>query len=96
MEELKSREKALLDKNTKGYYCSKVRYAKLYKEMTATYAPFITKERLEELHHEWNTQKNEAMNTLVASYPPENITVVQNRWILSIVGGVQDLKYEQL
>ena len=41
MEDLKSIEKALLNRNAKGYYGSKIRHTNIYKKMTAAHTPFI-------------------------------------------------------
>ena len=72
MPKLKEQEVALIDWKTSGYYRCKIRHAKLYQELTEAFAPFIEKKRLEEFQHEWSTQKNEGLNTSVASYAPKN------------------------
>jgi len=98
MKELKRRELALMERNQKGYYRCKVRHTKLYKEMTDAYAPYITKSMLEQLQHEWDTQKNEAMNTSVSAYAPKNKTYSMTQSLdtrVAIAAGVQILGYYQ-
>ena len=96
MEKLKDKEKDLLERNAKGYYRCKVKHAKLYEEISTAYAPYITKPMLLQLSHGWSTQKNEAMNTSVASYAPKHkhystTTSLDTR--VAISGGVQVLGY---
>ena len=43
MEDLKKRELALIERNDRGYYRCKLKYSILYDEITAAYAPYITK-----------------------------------------------------
>ena len=96
MNELKRREMALIERNQKGYYRCKVKHAKLYKEMTDAYAPYITKSMLVQLQHNWDTQKNEAMNTSVSCYAPKNKTYSLTESLdtrVAIAAGVQILGY---
>ena len=49
--ELKAREKALLERNEKGYYCCKVKHPKLYNDMTLVYNAYNTISMLKQLCH---------------------------------------------
>ena len=96
MHDLKVRENALIERNQKGYYRCKVRHSKLYKEMTDAFAPYIQKDMLVQLQHNWNTQKNEAMNTSVSFYAPKNKTYSTTQSLdtrVAIAAGVQILGY---
>ena len=96
MNDLKVRENALIERNQKGYYRCKVRHSKLYKEMTAAFAPYIQKDMLVQLQHNWNTQKNEALNTSVSFYAPKNKTYSTTQSLdtrVAIAAGVQILGY---
>eukprot|EP00957_Ditylum_brightwellii_P145815 11102998-Ditylum_brightwellii.AAC.2 len=46
------------------YYCDVEKYAALYKQLTGAVVEFTTEEHLLESCHPFDTQTNEAMNTL--------------------------------
>ena len=97
MEKLTLREKELISRNTSGYYRCKVRHAQLYEDMATAYAYYISLTMLEQLQHSWDTQKNEGLNTSVASYAPKHkhyssTTSLDTR--VAIAGAVQVLGYE--
>ena len=46
MDELKKREKVLINCNTAGYYCCKIWHEKLYREMIEAYVQYITKNNI--------------------------------------------------
>ena len=71
---LKSREKQISERNEMGYYRCKDKHRKLYHDLTKAFAPYITHDMMRMLHHEYDTQKNEALNNSVASYAPKSKT----------------------
>ena len=42
LEDLRKRELALMQRNEKGYYRSKIHHVELYRKMSAAYQPYIT------------------------------------------------------
>ena len=72
LEEMKNRERVMMERNDRGYYRCKVKDKKLYDEIMGVYSRFITRDMLEQLNHKWSTQKNEAMNTSVFSLAPKH------------------------
>ena len=75
MEELKVKEKELMERNASSYYRCKIKHAKLYAEITAAYTPFITKEMLVMLHHTGDTQKTrQLMQALRPMHQKEKLT----------------------
>ena len=57
--------------NRMGYYRCKVEDKELYEKLCELYKPYITKERIKQCRHEFETQVNEGMNTCVAKYAPK-------------------------
>ena len=64
----------MIEWNSRGYYRSKLDDHELYEEMMKAYERFIQPDMLKQLWHEWDTQKNEAMNTSAAALVPKNKT----------------------
>lgn len=64
--------KQLTEKDGKGKY-KDVSY-KCYKLIRETHDKLTTIERLKEVHHSFNTQKNESLNRAIAKQAPKNIT----------------------
>ena len=96
LEDLKRRELALMERNEKGYYRSKLEHAKLYSEISAAYQPYIEAEMLNMLRHPWSTQSNEAMNQSVAAYAPKGKTYSLTNSLdtrVSIAGSIQIVGY---
>jgi epoxyqueuosine reductase QueG len=60
--------------NTSKKYRSKEIYGKLFAHLQTVMGKYTTKEKLRQLHHDYSTQGNEAMNQSVTSYPPKNKT----------------------
>jgi hypothetical protein len=54
------------------YYRCKTRDAKLYALLSETIARFVTKERLDEMAHELDTNMNEAFNQICTWFAPKN------------------------
>ena len=71
-ERLREREIAMMERNSQGYYCCKIKYAASHQEMTNDLARFLVPDMMSILQHDWSTQINEAMNQSVASYAPKN------------------------
>ena len=96
LEDLKKRELALMERNERGYYRSKLEHAELYTQMSAVYQPYIKEEMLEMLRHPWSTQTNEAMNQSVAAYAPKGKTFSLTDSLdtrVSIAGSIQIVGY---
>ena len=97
LEDLKKREAALMERNEKGYYHSKIDHADLYREISAAYQPYITEDMLSQLQHTWSTQGNEAMNQSVSAFAPKGktyslMTSLDTR--VAIAGGIQIVGYK--
>ena len=71
LEEMKKRERVMMERNDRGYYRCKVKDKKLYESIKQSYSRFVTAEMLKQVNHPWSTQKNEALNTSVSSYAPK-------------------------
>ena len=92
LEDWKKTEAALVQRNQRGYYRSKITHAQLYKDMTLAYQPYIEEEMLKQLQHSFSTQRNEAMNQSVASYAPKGKTYSLTDSLdtrVCIAGGIQ-------
>eukprot|EP00957_Ditylum_brightwellii_P133696 10193819-Ditylum_brightwellii.AAC.1 len=50
----------------KQYYHSKEKHVKLYDQMKELFSEFMSRKRLEECHHKYDTQLNEGLNTTIA------------------------------
>ena len=68
---LKEKEKLLRAKEEGKYFCSKLDHLILYGKITTAVVPYLTKEKMRMLMHNWSTQINEAMNNSVAAYAPK-------------------------
>ena len=55
-----------------GYYRSKKRHKEVYNQLKRVYMPHVAKDKLRELLHNMDTQKNESMNTLMSHHNPKN------------------------
>ena len=80
-----------------SYYRCKDKHRQLYNQLTQAFAPFITHDIMKMLHHDYDTQKNEALNNSVAAYAPKNKTFSLTNSLqcrVSIAAGVQILGYE--
>ena len=76
----------MMERTERGYYRSKVDHEKLYLEVMEEYARFITRPMLLMLNHQYSTQKNEAMNTSVASLAPKTKHYCSTNQLLTRVG----------
>ena len=97
VESLKKREREIAQRNDMSYYRCKDKHRKLYHDLTQAFAPFITHKMMTMLHHEFDTQKNEALNNSVASYAPKSKTFSLTNSLhcrVAIAAGVQILGYE--
>ena len=74
LEDLKEKEKVLIERNESGYYRCKHRHTNMYQKISKAYQPYITEKYLRQLHHPWTTQTNEALNKSVSSYAPKDRT----------------------
>jgi len=95
-EDMRKRELALMERNEKGYYRSKIEHAELYSQISAAYQPYTTKGMLEQLRHPCSTQENEAMNQSVAAYAPKGNTYYLTNSLdtrVCIAGSIQILGY---
>ena len=86
LEEMKLREKTMSERTERGYYRSKQDHEELYWQIMEEYSRFITRPMLLQLNHKWSTQKNEAMNTSVASSAPKTKHYCATNSLLTRVG----------
>ena len=68
---LKNKEQKSYVKQDSSYHCCKQNHAQPYHDLTKVYAPFVSEIILKILNHEFDTQKNEAMNMSVAALAPK-------------------------
>ena len=59
------------EQNRAGHYRCTIEDKELYETLCDLYKPYITKDRIEQCRHEFETQVNEGMNTCVAKYAPK-------------------------
>ena len=83
---MKLREKTMSERTERGYYRSKQDHEELYWQIMEEYSRFITRPMLLQLNHTWSTQKNEAMNTSVASAAPKTKHYCATNSLLTRVG----------
>jgi hypothetical protein len=57
-----------------GEYRSKVLHAREYEQIKTALAPYMTDDKLGELHHLFDSQKNESFNKSVSKYAPKGRT----------------------
>ena len=62
------------ERDKQGYYRDKTLDADLWKVLVEKYERYRSEEMLAQCIHEYDTQKNEGMNTCVAKYAPKNKT----------------------
>ena len=97
LEKWKEKERKLMERYNAGYYRCKIKHADVYHELLTLYQPYITEEKLRMLSHPYTTQKNESMNTSVASFAPKNKTYSKTESLdarVAIAAGIQILGYE--
>jgi hypothetical protein len=58
----------------KGEYRSKVEHAREYQQIRNAIGPYLTDEKLKEIHHPFDSQKNESFNKSVSKYAPKGRT----------------------
>ena len=56
------------------FYRNKKKHANTYTFLNNKLSTFLTDERLQELHHPFDSQTNEGLNTLISFYAPKNRT----------------------
>ena len=61
-------------KELKTRWMNKEDNAVLYKVLNAVYEDFLTPSKITQMHHEYNTQKNEALNMKIARTCPKTMT----------------------
>ena len=74
MDELKEKEKNLMQRKQVGYYRCKIKHKNANSKNCEAYSPYIPRDILYMLYHKWYTKKNEALNKSVASYAPKDRT----------------------
>ena len=92
LDDLKRKERELIERRENGYYRNKEIHKNAYKQIYEAYLPFITRENLLMLHHPWSTQRNESMNKSVSAYAPKDRTFSTTKSLLtrvSVAGAVQ-------
>jgi hypothetical protein len=58
----------------KGQYRSKVKHAREYEQIKSVLAPYLTDKKLKEIHHPYDSQKNESFNKSSSKYAPKGRT----------------------
>ena len=58
LEDLKVKEKILLERGDRGYYRNKLEHENAYEEICKAMKPYLTRENLKMLHHPHTTQSN--------------------------------------
>ena len=71
---VEKKEQELVRRKECGYYRPNVKHPIACNKIAEAISPYLTKERMMELHHNHDTQKNEAMNQSVSSYAPKTKT----------------------
>jgi hypothetical protein len=92
LDDLKRKERELIQRRVNGYYRNKDKHKNAYKQIYDAYLPFITRENLLMIHHPWSTQRNEGMNKSVSAYAPKDRTFSTTKSLLtrvSVPGAVQ-------
>ena len=98
LKDMIKKEKAMLDRNERGYYRCRQRDKQLYDDMMSAYAPYITTEAMKQLNHNWHTQNNEAMNTSVSAFAPKGKTYSRTNSLVtrvSIAAGISIAGHDQ-
>ena len=96
LEDLKRKEKILVERANRGYYRCKVEHASVYNEIMHAIQPYLSDECLRQLHHPYHTQRNEALNKSVATYAPKHKTFSLTESLttrVAIAAGTQILGY---
>ena len=72
LEDLKVKEKSLLERGDRGYYRNKLEHENAYEQICIAMKPYLTRANLKILHHLHTTQSNEALNKSVSAYAPKH------------------------
>jgi hypothetical protein len=78
----------------KGIYRSKEKHAREYEQIKNALAPYLTDEKLKEIHHPYDSQKNESFNKSATKYAPKGRTYSMTMALtarISIAAGVCNL-----
>ena len=98
-EELKEKEKILMERKKSGYYRDKIRNKTAYAKICESYSKYITRDMLKMLHHTWSTQKNKSLNKSVTCYAPKDRTYSKTNSLdtrVAIAGAIQVVGYYAL
>ena len=98
-EELKEKEKILMERKKSGYYRDKIRHKTAYAKICESYSKYITRDMLKMLHHTWSTQKNESLNKSVTCYAPKDRTYSKTNSLdtrVAVAGAIQEVGYYSL
>jgi hypothetical protein len=78
-----------------GVYRSKVKHGREYEQIKNALAPYLTDDKLKEIHHPYDSQKNESFNKSCLKYAPKGRTYAMMTKALTmricITTGVGDL-----
>jgi hypothetical protein len=78
----------------KGMYRCKVKHAREYEQIKNALAPYLTDDKLKEIHHPYDSQKNESFNKSCSNYAPKGRTYAMTMALtarISITAGVGNL-----
>ena len=86
LEDIKVKEKILIERGDKGYYRDKDTHARAYTLMCEALQQYMKPEMLSMLHHSYTTQINESLNKSVSSYAPKHKTYSLTKSLEARVG----------
>ena len=72
LDDLKIKERALIERGDKGYYRNKNTHKHAYTKICQALEPYLSTKNLKMLHHVHTTQSNEALNKSVSAYAPKH------------------------
>ena len=72
LDDLKIKERALIERGDKGYYRNKNIHKHAYTKICQALQPYLSTQNLKMLHHGHTTQSNEALNKSVSAYAPKH------------------------
>ena len=86
LDDMKRKEKALIERGVSGYYRNKVEHREAYDKIVPVLQPYLTIKNFRMLHHQYNTQSNKALNKSVSAYAPKDKNYSLTRSLEARVG----------
>ena len=85
-EEMKVRERVMLDRKSSGYYMCKIKHKHLQDGMMRQCNRYIERTMLVQLNHPYSTQKNEVIHTSASVFAPKNKNYASDSSLRCMVG----------